>query len=103
MPNADVVDALRSIGEQVRTDRYARRWSQAQLGRASGLSQSSISRLEHGVAPSLRLERCARILAVLKSGRALGPWIPMAEADERLLHHRARRLPSADLDMPPRA
>lgn len=102
VPDPDVEDVLVVLGEEIRRRRGAR--SQEWVGRACGLSQSTISRLESGQAPSLRLERYARVLAVLETGRPLGPWLPATE-DTRLLHirtrnrHRRRGTPGAEVEL----
>jgi len=87
-PDPDVETVLENLGSEVRRRRGGR--SQDWVGRACGLSQSTISRLESGQAPSLRLERYARVLAVLETGRPLGPWEPVRN-DDRRLHIRKKK------------
>ncbi len=87
VPDPDVEDVLRTLGDEVRRLRGG--MSQAWLGRGCGLSQSTISRLESGQAPSLRLERYARVLAVLETGGPIGPWLPTTD-DTRRLHIRTK-------------
>jgi transcriptional regulator with XRE-family HTH domain len=53
--------------------------SQQQLERLSGVDQTTISRLENGLAPGIRLERLARIGAALPRSRLLG----LASEDEK--------------------
>ncbi len=59
--------ALRYAGDRVRSDRVGRAWSQRELERRSGVDQTTISRLERGLAPGLRLEAFASILLALGS------------------------------------
>jgi HTH-type transcriptional regulator/antitoxin HipB len=58
-------DALVQIGAAIRAARRQIPWSQHMLARRSGLSQSTISRLEAGKAPTVRIARLARILIAL--------------------------------------
>jgi transcriptional regulator with XRE-family HTH domain len=94
MPDPEVEEILKAIGERIYVGRRDLGVSQEWLGRACGLSQSEISRLERGQTPSMRLERYARLLAVLGTGVPLGPWLPGDRGDGRLLHTRTRRDPS---------
>ena len=57
---------LRRIGGQVRIHRLEAAVSQTQLAVMSGVSQPTISRLERGLAPGLRLERVAAIMVILE-------------------------------------
>src|SRR5712692_10982311 len=99
-----VEDVLEVIGQRVLHGRASLAVSQRWLWRACGLDQSTICRLEHGRAPNLRLERYARVIAVLESGRPLGPWIPESADDPRRLHARRRRHADPDdLGHPPGA
>jgi transcriptional regulator with XRE-family HTH domain len=52
--------ALEQIGLAIRRVRLSLGWTQRMLGDRCGLSQSSISRIEAGLAPTLRLSRLAR-------------------------------------------
>jgi transcriptional regulator with XRE-family HTH domain len=61
------LDALVQIGAAIRTARLRIPWSQHKLARRCGLSQSSISRLEAGKAPTVRVARLARILVALEA------------------------------------
>jgi transcriptional regulator with XRE-family HTH domain len=60
------VIALEELGTVVRTVREQRGLSQTRLADWSGVSQSTISRLELGQAPGLRAVTLARILAGLE-------------------------------------
>jgi transcriptional regulator with XRE-family HTH domain len=90
MPDPEVEAMLVALGERIYDGRRRLGVSQAWLGAAAGLSQSEISRLERGLTPSMRLERYGRVLAVLRRGRPLGPWLPERDADARILHTRTR-------------
>jgi len=57
------LDALRALGSVFEGMRRSRGMSQRRLAIRSGLSQSTISRLEAGKAPWLRAETLARLLA----------------------------------------
>ena len=61
------LDALAEIGAAIRTARRRIPWSQHELARRCGVSQSSISRLEAGKAPTVRVARLARILIALEA------------------------------------
>jgi len=61
------LDALAQIGSAIREARRRLAWSQRTLAHRSGLSQSSISRLEAGKAPTVRVSRLAHILIVLRA------------------------------------
>ena len=56
------------MGANVRRARLALALTQEQLQNLSGVSQPTISRLERGLAPGLRLERLAAIIAALDQG-----------------------------------
>jgi transcriptional regulator with XRE-family HTH domain len=64
--------ALDELGEALRDARHQRAWSQRVLERYSGVDQTTISRLERGLAPGLRTEAIARIRQALRSARE--PW-----------------------------
>jgi transcriptional regulator with XRE-family HTH domain len=59
------VRALAQIGSAMRTARRRLAWSQRRLAWRCGVSQSTISRLEAGKAPTTHLVRLARILIAL--------------------------------------
>jgi transcriptional regulator with XRE-family HTH domain len=61
------LDALAQIGGAIRTARLRIPWSQHALASRCGLSQSTISRLEAGKAPTVRIGRLAGILIVLRA------------------------------------
>jgi transcriptional regulator with XRE-family HTH domain len=65
--SAAELDALEQIGSAIREARRRVAWSQRTLADRCGLSQSSISRLECGKAPTLRVSRLAHILMVLRA------------------------------------
>ena len=56
---------LRAVGRRVYFARSGQGLSQLQLERLCQVDQTTISRLERGLAPGLRLERLASIMAVL--------------------------------------
>src|SRR5215203_3662984 len=60
-------EALREIGWVVRLLRGERGLTQVVLAARAGLSQSTISRLECGLADGLRLAQLARVLAGLEA------------------------------------
>ncbi len=64
--------ALEAIGAEVRGARLARGWSQRRLAGLSGVSQSTISRLECGVPCGMRLNTLARVHAALGAGSGVG-------------------------------
>jgi DNA-binding Xre family transcriptional regulator len=61
------------IGRMVKRRRTMLGWSQRDLARACGLSQSVISRLENGCLPGIRFSRFARLVDAL---RGLDPDAP---------------------------
>ncbi len=75
-------DALKRIGRGIAAARRAHGLSQLQLEQLSGVDQTTISRLEHGLAPGIRLERLARIAAALPRSRLLGLSAPAEEGPE---------------------
>jgi DNA-binding Xre family transcriptional regulator len=75
----EVIDALKRIGAGVRAARYDHALSQMQLERLSGVDQTTISRLENGRAPRLRLDVLARIAMALSGSRLLGLEPPDTE------------------------
>jgi transcriptional regulator with XRE-family HTH domain len=63
------VEGLRLLGAQLRAARLGRGWSQRRLEWASGVDQTTISRLEYGRLRSLRLTRIGDLMAALR-----GDW-----------------------------
>lgn len=47
-PSLNLDDLLADIGDRIRAERQARRWSQTELGRRAGLSLATVKRLENG-------------------------------------------------------
>ena len=76
--------ALEAIGGAIRAARLRVPWSQHTLARRCGLSQSSISRLEAGKAPTVRVSRLAHVLMALDA-RLVIELLPPRHASER--HH----------------
>ena len=74
------LDALAQIGAAIRTARVRIPWSQHELARRCDLSQSSISRLEAGKAPTVRVARLARILVALEARLVIELLPPTAAA-----------------------
>jgi DNA-binding XRE family transcriptional regulator len=68
-PDPRIAPSLRALGEAVRQARRDRGLSQAALAELGGVSQSSISRLERGIAPQAPMHRIVTLGLVL--GRAL--------------------------------
>lgn len=48
VPSPDWDDVLADIGDRIRAERQARRWSQTELGLRAGLSLNTVKRLENG-------------------------------------------------------
>jgi transcriptional regulator with XRE-family HTH domain len=63
------VEGLQLIGLQLKRARLRIGWTQLRLEHASGIDQSTISRLENGRLASLRLVRVAALMQALK-----GTW-----------------------------
>ena len=61
------------IGGMVKRRRLALAWTQRDLGWASGLAQSAISRLENGRLKGLRMDRLARLITAMGG---LDPGLP---------------------------
>jgi transcriptional regulator with XRE-family HTH domain len=57
---------LIAIGDDVRCTRLAAGLSQERLAAVAGVAQSTISRIERGVAPGAGIERIARIMVALR-------------------------------------
>lgn len=80
--------ALREFGNVLRTLRGQRGLSQRALAARCGLSQSTISRLETGIARGVRIRVLARMLAGLERGLEHDrdvPWIAAAAPGWALL------------------
>lgn len=77
-----------SIAAAVRSTRFDRGWSQAELGRAAGMSRSMVSAVEAGVrTPSLEgLERIARALDMTLVLELRAPLV-LGRADQRDAAH----------------
>jgi DNA-binding Xre family transcriptional regulator len=78
------LDALAQIGGAIRVARLRIPWSQHALARRCGISQSTISRLEAGKAPTVRVARLAWILIVLRARlviELIPPELPPRGAD----------------------
>ncbi|HEU4572379.1 MAG TPA: helix-turn-helix transcriptional regulator [Candidatus Limnocylindrales bacterium] len=57
--------ALQLVGREVRRARHSLGWTQRDLGGVARLSQSTISRIEHGRNRTLKLSKMARLLVAL--------------------------------------
>ena len=82
-PNPHTIEALERIGVAVRHARRTQYLSQRVLGRLAGVDQGSISRIENGLAPGMRLEYLARIVAVL-GPLTVGPSLESQRLDALL-------------------
>jgi transcriptional regulator with XRE-family HTH domain len=69
------VQGLQLIGLQLKRARIGIGWTQKRLERASGVDQTTISRLENGRLASLRLVRIAALMQALN-----GTWQIFGEA-----------------------
>jgi phage repressor protein C with HTH and peptisase S24 domain len=94
-------DALKRIGSGIAAARRAHGLSQLPLERLSGVDQTTISRLEYGLAPGIRLERLARIAAALRRVRP-ARRDPPAEAEPSRPTHGAMDGPHSPAAMPGR-
>jgi transcriptional regulator with XRE-family HTH domain len=65
---------MKAVGRQVFFARVGQGLSQRHLEHLCGVDQTTISRLERGLAPGLRLERLATIMAVLGIGELRPTW-----------------------------
>jgi len=65
-PPDRAVVVLRYLGAELRRARYARGFSQAALAGHAAVSQSTVSMLERGLAPGLRISRYALMIEVLR-------------------------------------
>ena len=74
MRNDELADlGLIAIGRAVQSSRQAAGLSQRRLANACGIDQGSISRLERGLLPGIRIARVARLIATL--GRLEIVWV----------------------------
>ena len=64
-PDPEVCAALERLGAQLIRLRAEAGWSQRDLAARCGLDQSTISRIERGRAPGMRLASFARIIRAL--------------------------------------
>jgi transcriptional regulator with XRE-family HTH domain len=69
---------LRRLGQQLRLARLGRGWSQRHLERASGVDQTTISRLENGQLANLRLLRVVSLIEALEGQWDLTEAVPGA-------------------------
>ena len=60
------IAALREFGDMIRELRRSHGWTQRALARRCGVSQSTISRLEAGLAPGMGVVWVARLLAAMQ-------------------------------------
>jgi transcriptional regulator with XRE-family HTH domain len=72
-PAPEVEPMLRELGALVRRSRYRALLSQYQVEALSGVDQTTISRVENGKAPGVRLRAVARILVVTNARPAEWP------------------------------
>lgn len=91
VPDPDVEAVLERLGREVVMGRGRLGGSQAWLAAATGLSQPTISRLEAGCASGLRLERYARVVAVIETGHPVADWDPAVVLERQGLERRLRR------------
>lgn len=92
---------LLGLGQRLEAHRLRRGWSQAQLARESGVSKSTIERLEAGSGGQTRsLVRILRALGLLEGFAGLAPGLdpsPMEQLGrKRAARRRAPRLPAAE-------
>jgi transcriptional regulator with XRE-family HTH domain len=80
------VEGLKQIGAQLRRARLGNGWSQRRLERASGVDQTTISRLENGRLASLRLVRIAALMQAVG-----GTWQIVEEPPTKLMPRTASR------------
>jgi hypothetical protein len=97
------------FGAAIRASRLAAAVSQGGLERMSGVDQTTISRLEHGLTPSMPLVRLARLSIALRGWLPFGrcphdhdcPWSrPMLEPWEYAVYAQHRHLIAAGLGDP---
>ncbi len=92
-------ELLLDLGLRLEAQRLRRAWSQAQLARESGVSKSTIERLEAGSGGQTRsLVRILRALGLLQGFDGLVPALdasPMEQlGNKRAARRRAPRLPA---------
>lgn len=93
-PEVSAEDSQRAFGDVVRFQREARRWTQADLGRAAGLDRAHVGKIERGeLDPGLATQR--KLAAALELSL---PELHQLAEDE--LERRLRRLGQADEDDP---
>ncbi len=86
-----VLDGLVLLGSAIRRARHELGLSQDRLEQLSGIDQSTISRLERGLAPKTPVHRLVSLGIVLRSSLALGfcphdhpcAWQPTEPPDQR--------------------
>ncbi len=66
-----IIGAQVALGLAIERARMSQLLSQEALEARSGIDQSTISRLERGLAPGLRLDRLAQVLAGLSVARVV--------------------------------
>jgi len=79
---------LLTFGQYVKRARYLAGMSQDEAEKASGVDQGSISRLERGLAPAMKVERIVKLASGIGSAFPLGfcphqhwcPWQPASPA-----------------------
>ena len=89
------------IGHEVRGLRERRRWSQAELGRELGLSQSRLSQIERGQG-SFTAEQFLRILEIFNVGvdDFVAPQVEVSEVQNALARLGARHLTEGERALP---
>lgn len=86
--------AIAALGEEIRRARVSAGLSQKAVGRAAGLSYSTIGRIERGIAPRISVVALARVAAVVGlavSLRAYPSGSPLRDAGHLRLLDRLRR------------
>lgn len=94
-PTANGIDWaswMRSLGEQVARTREVLGLSQDQLARLAGVSQGSVSRLEHGRGVSTPLVVVTKICSALRMG--------LSHLDPSLLSPEARQIVESGMRLP---
>jgi len=83
------------LGFEVRAARYRRMGTQTGLSERAGVSQSTWSMVEHGLAEGIRLETLARIVAVLGGELAIVRCDHPDEVDTDPTNGRSQRVEGA--------